>query len=64
MILKHDGDRRIHERPPKMFENDDYDKKKLLAIKLEIVYRNDNFQDRKVLIQGSESVQKEAIYGA
>ena len=27
MILKHDGDRRIHERPPKMFENDDYDKK-------------------------------------
>jgi hypothetical protein len=38
--------------------------KKLLAIILEIVYRNDIFPDRKVLIQGSESVQKETIYGA
>ncbi len=27
MILKRDGDRRVHERPPKMFEDDDYDKK-------------------------------------
>ena len=64
MILKRDGDRRVHERPHKMLEDDDYDKKKLLSIILEIVYRNYNFQDRKVLIQGSESVQKAAIYGA
>jgi hypothetical protein len=27
MILKRDGDRRVHERPHNMLEDDDYDKK-------------------------------------
>ncbi len=27
MIWKRDGDRRVYERPPKMHEDDDFDKK-------------------------------------